>query len=196
MGDVPGISPRRSRLTRRQEQVVDLAANGMSDKEMARQLGISVRTVEDHFSRARQRWGAATRAELIAMAVASGTIVPARVPGGWAGAHDERSGWRSETMRFPNKMAAAHGHSAGVPAVRQGQENTTGLPVRRRPGRPTVMTRERIAAARELLRNDTVTRVARKLGVGRTTLYAHLGRPASLLPSPSTAEAGTPTCTD
>jgi transposase-like protein len=36
------------------------------------------------------------------------------------------------------------------------------------------MTHERLAAARELLTAYTVTQVARKLGVSRTTLYAHL----------------------
>lgn len=36
------------------------------------------------------------------------------------------------------------------------------------------MTPERIEAARELLRDFTITEVARKLGIGRTTLHKYL----------------------
>jgi DNA-binding CsgD family transcriptional regulator len=41
-------------------------------------------------------------------------------------------------------------------------------------GRPTVMTPQRIAAARELLRTHTVKETARSLRVSRSTLYAHM----------------------
>jgi DNA-binding CsgD family transcriptional regulator len=41
-------------------------------------------------------------------------------------------------------------------------------------GRPTVMTPDRIAAARQLLLTHSVTDSARRLGVSRSTLYAHL----------------------
>ena len=44
---------------------------------------------------------------------------------------------------------------------------------RRRSGRPTVMTPERVAEARELLPTHSMTDIARKLGVSRATLYAH-----------------------
>jgi hypothetical protein len=40
-------------------------------------------------------------------------------------------------------------------------------------GRPTVMTPDRLAAARELLLRHPATQVARKLGISRTTLYAY-----------------------
>jgi DNA invertase Pin-like site-specific DNA recombinase len=53
-----------------------------------------------------------------------------------------------------------------------GYDRSGGL--RKRPGRPTVMTDQLIAAARELLAAHTVAAVARKLGVSRTTLYAHM----------------------
>jgi DNA-binding CsgD family transcriptional regulator len=43
----------------------------------------------------------------------------------------------------------------------------------RRRGRPTVMTPDRLAAARELLLSHPATQVARKLGISRTTLYAY-----------------------
>lgn len=43
-----------------------------------------------------------------------------------------------------------------------------------RGGRPTVMTPQRIVAARALLRTHTVKETARNLRVSRTTLYAHM----------------------
>lgn len=45
---------------------------------------------------------------------------------------------------------------------------------RSRPGRPTVMTAEKIAAARVLLPKNSITAVARQIGVSRGTLYAHM----------------------
>ena len=45
---------------------------------------------------------------------------------------------------------------------------------RKHPGRPTVMTPERLSAASELLRDHTIAEVAQKLGISRTTLYTHL----------------------
>ncbi|MEV0608107.1 recombinase family protein [Polymorphospora rubra] len=46
----------------------------------------------------------------------------------------------------------------------------------RKGGRPPKMTPERIAAAKAMIAGgQTATEVARILGVGRTTLYAHLG---------------------
>lgn len=141
MDDARGIEV-STRLTRRQLQVIGLAAQGLSGKQIARCLGLSRRTVEDHFAAARQRLGAATRAELVAVAMQS------RAPAGMS----LPSGSCSEMMVFPNNAVAR----------------------RQRPGRPTVMTPERLSAAGELLRDHTVAEVARKLGISRTTLYTHL----------------------
>jgi DNA invertase Pin-like site-specific DNA recombinase len=41
-------------------------------------------------------------------------------------------------------------------------------------GRPTVMTPDKIAAARALLNDNTVAAIARHVGVSRSTLYAHM----------------------
>ncbi len=41
-------------------------------------------------------------------------------------------------------------------------------------GRPTVMTPEKIAAARALLRETTIAAIARQVGISRSTLYAHM----------------------
>ena len=63
-------------LSRRQAEILQLAANGLIGKQIARQLGISARTVQDHFSRMRQRTGARTDAELVAYAAAAELLAP------------------------------------------------------------------------------------------------------------------------
>jgi DNA invertase Pin-like site-specific DNA recombinase len=65
-----------TRLTRRQAEVLKLAARGLSSKHIATNLGISRRTVDDRFREMRQRTGARTRSELIACAVAAGLVKP------------------------------------------------------------------------------------------------------------------------
>lgn len=63
-------------LTARQVQVLQLAAYGMSGRQIARKLGLSVRTVQDHFSAMRKRANARSEGELIACAVAIGLVSP------------------------------------------------------------------------------------------------------------------------
>jgi DNA-binding CsgD family transcriptional regulator len=141
MDDTLGIQV-STRLTRRQAQVIELAAQGLSGKQIARCLGLSRRTVEDHFAAARHRLGAATTTEVVAVAMESGA--PARM--------SSTSRSCSEMGEFPNRT----------------------IDRRKHPGRPTVMTPERLSAARELLRDHTISEVARKLEISRTTLYTHL----------------------
>jgi len=71
-------------LTSRQAEVLRLAAAGLAAKEIARRLGISIRTVEGHFGVMRQRTGARNMAELAAWAVARG-IVQHQAQGGDTG---------------------------------------------------------------------------------------------------------------
>jgi DNA-binding CsgD family transcriptional regulator len=68
---VPPIS-----LTVRQAEVLQLAAYGLSSKQIAHHLGISARTVEDHFSAMRRRTGAHSQGELIAHGTAVGLVKP------------------------------------------------------------------------------------------------------------------------
>src|SRR5690348_9857579 len=63
-------------LTARQAEVLQLAGHGMCSKQIARSLGISVRTVEDHFSAMRARTGARSQGELIAYWAATGVVKP------------------------------------------------------------------------------------------------------------------------
>jgi DNA invertase Pin-like site-specific DNA recombinase/DNA-binding CsgD family transcriptional regulator len=64
-------------LTARQAEVLQMAGRGLCGKQIAHHLGISVRTVEDHFSAMRQRTGTHSQTELIACATAAGLVRPA-----------------------------------------------------------------------------------------------------------------------
>jgi len=55
------------RLTPRQAQILNLAANGMSDKEIANQLGITHRTVRTHFEKLFHDRGIRNRSQAIAL---------------------------------------------------------------------------------------------------------------------------------
>lgn len=135
--------------TVRQREVLWGVVNGLTAKEVARRLGISVRTVEGHLRAVRQLTGARSMGELCALSVARGWVTPQQAP---AGAAPEPGGPCPETVESCSETRGHH----------------------RRGGRPTVMTPQRIVAARELLRTQTVKETARNLRVSRSTLYAHM----------------------
>lgn len=54
-------------LTHREREIVTLAAGGLSNREIAQRLVVSVRTVENHLYRACAKLGASDRAELAAL---------------------------------------------------------------------------------------------------------------------------------
>lgn len=55
-------------LTPRQQQIVRLAAQGASNKEIAQALGIAPHTVKNHLAQIFERLGAANRAQAVSMA--------------------------------------------------------------------------------------------------------------------------------
>ncbi len=59
-------------LTTREEEVVRLVARGLSNKSIARELGISPRTVEGHLNHVFEKLGAASRTELVHYELAKG----------------------------------------------------------------------------------------------------------------------------
>lgn len=61
-------------LTNREKEVTQLAANGLSAKEISRQLGISKRTVEAHLKASRIKLKANNTSHLISIAHRSGII--------------------------------------------------------------------------------------------------------------------------
>lgn len=64
------------RLSRRQLEMLELAAHGLGSKQIATYLGLSRRTVEDHFGDMRERTGTKTRGELLVRAARAGLVQP------------------------------------------------------------------------------------------------------------------------
>jgi DNA-binding NarL/FixJ family response regulator len=63
-------------LTTREVEIVQLLAEGKSNKEVAHALGISVRTVENHRAQVMQRLGLKTFSSLVRYAIRNGIIEP------------------------------------------------------------------------------------------------------------------------
>jgi two-component system response regulator FixJ len=63
--DLATVKERVASLTDRQRQVMELAASGLSNKEIALRLGISPRTVENHRAWMMERMGARNLADLV-----------------------------------------------------------------------------------------------------------------------------------
>jgi DNA-binding CsgD family transcriptional regulator len=61
---IDGLDSTATALTRREAQLVELAARGLSNAEIADRLALSVRTVETHLYRAMQKLGVRDRREL------------------------------------------------------------------------------------------------------------------------------------
>jgi DNA-binding NarL/FixJ family response regulator len=64
-----GASARETPLTAREREVVQLVAEGHSNKRIGRTLGISVKTVENHRSTAMRKVGARTLADVVRYAL-------------------------------------------------------------------------------------------------------------------------------
>ncbi len=65
-------SARMATLTEREREVMELAVSGMSNKEIARRLGISHRTVEIHKARVMHKTSSASLLDLVRIAQAAG----------------------------------------------------------------------------------------------------------------------------
>ena len=76
-----GAGTEGPRLTGREQEVVRLVARGMSNKAIARQLGISPRTVEGHLNHIFEKLGTTSRTELVHFALANSLFARER-PGG------------------------------------------------------------------------------------------------------------------
>jgi DNA-binding NarL/FixJ family response regulator len=55
---------RTDELTHRQEEVAELIRQGMTNREIAERLDLSRRTVEDHVSNIKDKWGVDNRVEI------------------------------------------------------------------------------------------------------------------------------------
>lgn len=74
-GFAPPEPPARSLLTPRELEVLALIAQGMSNKAVARRLGISVHTVKYHLEAIFTRLGARSRADAVSRGLRQGLLV-------------------------------------------------------------------------------------------------------------------------
>jgi len=65
---------RQPRLTRRQTEVLSLLAEGLTDRQIADRLGMSVGTARTHVERIRTLFGVRTRGEAVAKAKRTGLL--------------------------------------------------------------------------------------------------------------------------
>jgi DNA-binding NarL/FixJ family response regulator len=65
------------RITQRQERILELAAEGLTNQAISARLFISESTVRFHLQGLKERLGARTRAELVGKAIRLGVIAPA-----------------------------------------------------------------------------------------------------------------------
>ena len=73
-----GLSNRRvpAGLTSREREVMVLVAHGLSNKEIADKLYVSVSTAKTHATRAMTKFGAHDRSQLVVFAYESGLVQP------------------------------------------------------------------------------------------------------------------------
>jgi DNA-binding CsgD family transcriptional regulator len=72
-------------ITRRELDVLMLAAADLGDSEIAEELFVSVSTVHDHMKNMRRKADVRTRAGLLVRCYAVGILVPGGLPPAWSG---------------------------------------------------------------------------------------------------------------
>jgi DNA-binding NarL/FixJ family response regulator len=74
VGEPPGHPAEPAELTRRERQVLALVGGGLANKQIARRLGISEKTVKAHLGRAFQRIGVGDRTQAALWAERNGLL--------------------------------------------------------------------------------------------------------------------------
>ena len=72
MGD--GGMPSQATLTKTEIKIMDLLGKGMSNKELAKELGCSVKTIKNHLNSAFHKLGVSSRTEAVVKAIEKGLI--------------------------------------------------------------------------------------------------------------------------
>jgi DNA-binding NarL/FixJ family response regulator len=73
-----GATPLRAELTERELEVLALVAHGLSNREIATQLSVSLETVKSHVKRTYAKIGVRDRAQAVIQAYEAGLVVPSR----------------------------------------------------------------------------------------------------------------------
>lgn len=73
-GDAPTVRVSLDNLSKRERDVLELVVRGLTQKEMAQRLFVSVKTVETYRARLAEKLGCQTRAELVTYAIAAGIL--------------------------------------------------------------------------------------------------------------------------
>lgn len=73
-GDRPGTGSPLEQITGRELEVLRLAARGMSNRDIARELDISMRTVQTHLSNVFNKMGVGSRTEAVMLGLRKGLI--------------------------------------------------------------------------------------------------------------------------
>ncbi|MBR2865939.1 MAG: response regulator transcription factor [Elusimicrobiaceae bacterium] len=69
-----GGMPTQATLTKTEIKVMDLLGKGMSNKELAKELGCSVKTIKNHLNSAFHKLGVSSRTEAVVKAIEKGLI--------------------------------------------------------------------------------------------------------------------------
>ena len=74
----PPTPPGRDRLSRREAEVANLVAEGLTNREVAAELYISPRTVESHVEHIKRKLGLTSRYQIVVWVLRNGTGTPDR----------------------------------------------------------------------------------------------------------------------
>jgi DNA-binding NarL/FixJ family response regulator len=77
-GQPPGGARSVDELTERELEVLELVARGLSNREIAAELSVSLETVKSHVKRTYAKIGARDRAQAVIRAYEAGVVVPTR----------------------------------------------------------------------------------------------------------------------
>jgi pSer/pThr/pTyr-binding forkhead associated (FHA) protein len=75
----PSVTPSLALLSPRERTVFPLLASGLSQREIAMQCGVTVKTIETYRTRIGHKLGLSTRAELVRFALEAGVLRPSDV---------------------------------------------------------------------------------------------------------------------
>jgi DNA-binding NarL/FixJ family response regulator len=78
--EVSGHPARAAGLTNREVEVLGAMTDGLANKAIARRLGITIKTVENHKTRIFDKLGVRTRAQAVSLAISQGLLAPPVVP--------------------------------------------------------------------------------------------------------------------